>query len=83
MLIDAGEQGLRFGVQHLEPGILASQLHGLFLDLLGLYLDPLDLDQLRVHTLLVAGIATPVERRAQVARCIGPIRQKVSPPRQR
>jgi hypothetical protein len=63
VLIDVGEQGLRFGVQHPEPGVLAPQLLGLFLDLL-------DFDRLRVHSQLVTGIASPIERRAQVARRI-------------
>ena len=72
MLIDVGEQGLRFGVEHPELDVLEPQLLGLFLDFLGLFLDLLDFDQLRVDTLLVAGIATPVESR-----------QKLSPPRQR
>ena len=79
MLIDVGEQVLRFGVQHPEPGVLAPQLLGFFLDLLGLcldllglFLDLLDFDRLRVHSQLVTGIASPVESR-----------QKLSPPRQR
>jgi hypothetical protein len=58
VLLDQGAQGFL-------PGVLAPQL-------LGLCLDPLNLDQLRFHALLVAEIPSPIEHR-----------QKLSPPRQR
>jgi hypothetical protein len=81
---DGGAQGFLFGV-------LLPQLLDFFLDLLGIFLDPLavvpdlqdfaldlldslfaplDRDPIFVHPLLVAGIPSPVERRAQVARRI-------------
>jgi len=86
VLIDVGEQGLRFGVERPELDVLEPQLLGLFLDLLGFFPDPLavaphsqdlDLDLFRtpfalLHSQLVTGIASPIERR-----------QKLSPPRQR
>jgi hypothetical protein len=60
------------------------------LDLLRSLFAPLDRDPIFVHpllvlhhALLVAGILTPVERRAQVARRIARTQKKLSPPRQR
>ena len=72
VLIDVGEQGLRFGVQHPEPGVLAPQLLGFFLDLLDLALQLFHPQFVLHHAPLVAGIASPIEHR-----------QKLSPPRQR
>ena len=54
----------------MASGRLRLQLLGFFLDLLRSRFDLLDLGQLGVHALLVVGIATPVQRRAQVARRI-------------
>ncbi|MFM7239792.1 MAG: hypothetical protein ACKOZN_09395 [Cyanobium sp.] len=51
----------------------------LHLALLELYPALLELQ----HPQLVAGIPSPVERRAQVARCIAQTHQQLSPPRQR
>ena len=85
------------GAQSSFSGVLALQLLGFVLDLLRSLVDLLDLlldmqsllplaqdrDLGLSRALLVAGIPSPIERRAQVARCIGQIRQKLSPPRQR
>ena len=77
MLIDAAQQGSAFGVQLPQPGVLAPQLLGFFLDLLGFALDLLavaphaqDFTLELLHppfalhlALLVAGIASPIEHR--------------------
>jgi hypothetical protein len=81
----------------MASGRLRLQLLGFVLDLLRSLVDLLDLlldpqsllplvqnrDLGLSCALLVAGIPSPIERRAQVARCVGQIRQKLSPPRQR
>jgi len=48
-----------------------------------LRLQLLDLVQLQVQSPPVIGIATPVQRRAQVARCFARTQQQLSPPKQR
>ena len=77
MLIDAGDQCLRSGVQHPEPGVLLPQQLGFFLDLLDVapqLLHPLlvqnpallvqnPLVLVQNPALLVAGIPSPVEHR--------------------
>ncbi len=67
----------------MASGRLRLQLLGFFLDLLGFALDLLRtlLDLLDLELDLAHG--SPVESRAQVARCIGPINKPLLPPRQR
>ena len=84
MLLDQGAQGIVPSVELREPGVLAPQLLDFVLDLLIFFLHMLDLlldlqsllplaqdrDLGLSHALLVAGIPSPIERRAQVARRI-------------
>ncbi len=93
MLLDQGAQGFLPGVQRPEPGVLAPQLLGFFLDLLAvaLYSQDLALELFHSHlvlhlALLVLHPALLVLQHAQlVAGIASPIehRQKLSPPRQR
>ena len=84
MLLDQGAQGIVPGVELGEPGVLEPELLGIVLDLLRSLVDLLDLlldpqsllplvqdrDLGLSRALLVAGIPSPIERRAQVARRI-------------
>jgi hypothetical protein len=75
--IGTAQQSIELGVQLGQPLVLALDLLGFFLDPLAVVphlqdsvLGLLNSDRERVHASLVVGIASPVQRRAQVARCM-------------